>query len=117
MIDTDQLTQLVIDTLDDHKGLAITELDITALTDIADRMIICTATSRRHGSALADKVVMKSKEHEVQPLGVEGLESAEWILIDLQDVIIHIMLQETRDFYSLEKLWQVVKDSRKQHKG
>ena len=112
MIKAAKFAQLLIDTLDDHKAIQITEIDVTSLTDVADRMIICSASSRRHASALADKVITISKENQVQPLGVEGLQEAEWILIDLQDIIVHIMLPETRDFYSLEKLWQVAETAR-----
>ena len=104
---SEQLAQLLVRTLDDHKALQITDLDVTPLTDITDHMIICSATSKRHANALADKVISQSKTNGIRPLGVEGEEKAEWILIDLQDVIIHIMLPEVRDFYSLEKLWSI----------
>lgn len=104
-METIKFAKLVTDTLDEYKALQITDLDVTMLTDIADRVIICSATSRRHASALADKVIRRVKENGVQPLGVEGKMEAEWILIDLCDIIVHIMLPEIRDFYSLEKLW------------
>ncbi|AKQ33584.1 ribosome silencing factor [Candidatus Coxiella mudrowiae] len=107
-----ELVKLVINTLDEQKGLQISEFDVTALTDLADHVIICSATSKRHANALADKVIRRAKENGVRPLGVEGETEAEWILIDLHDVIIHIMLPEVRNFYSLEKLWSMVENAR-----
>ncbi|WP_423064186.1 ribosome silencing factor [Candidiatus Paracoxiella cheracis] len=114
-MNTEKLAKLIIDTLEDHKALQITELDVTELTDIVDRMIICSATSKRHANALADNLIMKSKEAGIKPLGVEGEEESEWILIDLHDIIVHIMLPEIRDFYSLEKLWSMTEEARKQY--
>ncbi|ACJ18746.1 ribosome silencing factor [Coxiella burnetii] len=112
-----ELANLVINTLDEHKALQITDLDVTALTDLMDRMIVCSATSKRHASALADKVIRRAKENGIRPLGVEGEAEAEWILIDLYDVIVHIMLPEVRDFYSLEKLWSVTETARQQYEN
>ncbi|OGO95642.1 MAG: ribosome silencing factor [Coxiella sp. RIFCSPHIGHO2_12_FULL_44_14] len=110
---TEQLAQWVTALLDTHKALQITELDVTSLTDITDRMILGSATSKRHAATLAEKIIMESKAQGTPPLGVEGEANAEWILIDLQDVIVHIMLPEIRDFYSLEKLWSMTKTVRK----
>lgn len=111
-MNTEQLTELVIKTLDDQKALQITNLDITPLTDMADRMIICSATSRRHASAIAEKVIRHVKKAGLRPLGVEGEDTGEWILIDLQDIIVHVMLPEAREFYSLEKLWSMTETLR-----
>ena len=99
------LAKIIVDTLDEHQGLQIRNLDVTTLTDLADRFIICSAISKRHASALVDKAIRRVKENRVWPLGVEGDTESGWILIDLHDVIVHIMLPEVRDFYSLEKLW------------
>lgn len=104
-----ELAQLVTNTLDEHRALQINNLDVTTLTDIADYVIICSATSRRHATTLADKVIRRVKENNVRPLGIEGEMEAEWILIDLFDIVVHIMLPEIRDFYSLEKLWNMTK--------
>ena len=112
-----ELVNLMINTLDEHKALQITDLDVTTLTDLMDRMIVCSATSKRHASALADKVIRRAKENGIRPLGVEGEAKAEWILIDLYDVIVHIMLPEVRDFYSLEKLWSVTETARQQYEN
>jgi len=115
MTNTTQFSKLVVKTLEDNKALQITELDVTELTDITDRMIICSATSTLHASSIADKLVTTSKQAGVKPLGVEGKEESEWILIDLQDIIVHIMLPEIRRFYSLEKLWSKTEEARKQY--
>jgi len=106
------LIKLIIDTLDDSKAIDITELDVTQLTDITDHLIICSAMSTRHASALANKVIGAAKDNGVRPLHVEGEAEGEWVLIDLQDVIVHIMMPETRDFYSLEKLWSMTETAR-----
>lgn len=107
MMTTAQITQLVIETLDNHKALQITDIDVTSLTNVTDHMIICSATSKRHAAALADHVITQSKSNGHAPLGIEGETDAEWILIDLNNVVVNIMLPEAREFYSLEKLWHV----------
>ena len=111
------LTQLVIQTLEENKANDIRELDVTGLTDITDRIIICSALSTRHLDALRDKVVVAAKAAGEKPLGVDGESESGWVLIDLQDVIVHIMLPETRDFYSLEKLWSMTETARKTEAG
>lgn len=116
-MNANELRQLVITTLDDNKAQAITDLDVTSLTDVADYMVICSAISSRHTHALADKLVEAVKAQGVRPLGVEGLEENEWVLVDLHDVIVHIMLPETRDFYSLEKLWSMAETTRQANEG
>lgn len=100
-----QLLQLIIDTLEDLKADNIVTLEVSKLTSITDYMLICSANSKRHVISLADRIVEKAKEHKVSPLGSEGKEQGEWALIDLGDVIVHIMLPETREFYALEKIW------------
>ena len=111
-----ELLQLITQTLEDNKAMDIAELDVTALTNAMDSMIICTATSNRHAKALAQKVIEAVKQAGVRPFGVEGEPYGEWILIDLSDVVVHIMLKEQRDFYHLEKLWAVTEQSRQKNK-
>ncbi|MBC6904448.1 ribosome silencing factor [Saccharophagus sp. K07] len=103
-----ELNKLIIDALEDLKGQKIVELDVHQLTDIMDHLIIATGTSNRHVKSLADNVVEELKKANHRPLGIEGLELGEWVLIDYGDTVVHIMLQATRDFYELEKLWSKV---------
>ena len=101
----EQVTRLVVDALNERKGEDIVVLDVRELTDITDYMIVASGRSRRQVTALAEEVVLKSKRAGRAPMGVEGMERGEWVLIDLLDAVVHVMEPETRDFYQLEKLW------------
>lgn len=101
----DILRDLVVDTLEDRKAINVTSLPVAHLTTIADHMVIASGTSNRHVNALSQYVLDSVKENEGRVNGVEGKESAEWILIDLGDVLVHLMQEETRGFYDLERLW------------
>lgn len=117
MLDSTAIQTLAVNTLENNKAQNINLIDITELTDIADAMIICTATSTRHATAMAGKLLREMKNAEVQPLGVEGLDKGDWILVDLQDVIVHIMLADIREFYNLEKLWEITEKKRRDNEA
>lgn len=104
---TSDLNQVVIDALEDIKAVDIVVLDVSDLTDVMDTLVVASGNSNRQVKALADNVVEECKKAGFQPLGVEGLETAEWVLVDLGEVVVHVMLPETRKFYELEKLWSV----------
>lgn len=111
----DQLVKFVLDTLDDYKAIDVVNIDVKKLTQICDYMVICSGTSKRHVKTMAEQLVKHSKEAGRDPLGIEGLEESEWVLVDLADVIVHIMLPAVREFYSLEKLWTTAAEVREGH--
>ncbi|MDY6955907.1 MAG: ribosome silencing factor [Pseudomonadota bacterium] len=106
-MDSDQLQTLVIDALDEIKAVDVVALDVRRLTSIADSIVIASGTSQRHVQSLADNVLQRAREAGIRPLGVEGEQAGDWVLVDLGDVIVHVMRPEVRDFYNLEKLWDV----------
>ena len=106
----DKLLALVIDALEELKGVDIRVLDVRGLTSITDRMVVASGTSTRHVKSLADNVARKTREAGFRALGVEGEQAAEWVLVDLGDVVVHVMTPAIREFYALEKLWAVVGD-------
>jgi len=99
------LQELVTAALDDMKAVNVKVLDVRGLTDIADVMIIASGNSDRHVKSIADRVVEKARESGFRPLGKEGERDGEWVLVDLQDIIVHVMLPRVREFYGLERLW------------
>jgi ribosome-associated protein len=101
------LQNLVIDTLEDLKAREILVLDVRGKTSITDVMVIASGTSTTHVKALAETLAHKAKAAGQPPLGTEGVKEGEWALIDLNDVVVHIMLPKVRDFYQLERLWGV----------
>ena len=100
-----ELRDHVVAALEDLKGVNIVTLDVAALTPMTDHMVLVTGTSNRHVKALVDTANESSKALGIQPLGIEGRESYDWVLVDLADVIVHVMNEEARNFYELERLW------------
>lgn len=105
MTENIEFKSLITTALEDMKGVDIVVLDVHKITTITDTMIIASGTSDRHVRALADSVVEAAKSKDHPPIGVEGDLGGEWVLVDLGDVIVHLMLPRIRDFYNLEKLW------------
>ena len=101
------LVQVVEGALDEMKAVNVKVLDVHQLTDIADTMIIASGNSDRHVRSIADRIVEHAKKAGFRPMGMEGERDGEWVLVDLQDVIVHIMLPRVREFYRLENLWDV----------
>ena len=100
-----ELKQLVISAIEDLKGENIVELDVSSKTSVTDIMLIVSGTSNRHVKSIANSVVVDAKKAGHQPLGVEGETQAEWVLVDLGDIVVHVMQPHVREFYDLEKLW------------
>lgn len=103
----DELKKVVVDALEDVKAVDIKVLDVREMASFTDLMVIASGTSERHLKALADRVLEKCREAGVRPLGVEGERDVDWVLVDLGEIIVHLMLPETRAFYNLERLWSM----------
>lgn len=99
------LRDVVVDSLEELKALDIRALDVRGLTDITDTMVVASGTSDRHVRSIADRVVQRCKEAGFKAYGIEGERDGEWLLVDLHDVVLHVMLPRVRAFYALEKLW------------
>lgn len=110
----DDLVKTVEDALEELKAKDVVRINVRELTGVTDYMVIASGSSNRQVSALADNVVEKAKAGGVKPLGIEGKDSGEWVLVDLGDVVVHIMQPETRKFYDLERLWQSAESRRAQ---
>lgn len=110
----ERLLTTVIDAIEDLKGREVKSLDVRTLTGITDYMVIVSGNSDRHVKAIADHVIERAREIGVRPMGVEGKEQGEWVLIDLGDVVVHVMQPQVREFYQIERLW-AVGDSKTAH--
>lgn len=104
-MNTEALVKVVVDALEDIKAVDIRVLDVRGLTGITDVMVIASGKTERQTRSLAANVFEKSKEAGVRPLGMEGARVGDWVLVDLGDVVVHVMLPEVRAFYDLERLW------------
>ncbi len=101
------LLERVTSALEDLKAVDTRVLDVSELTTVTDTMIIASGTSARHVSALAEKVIETAKHSGNPPLGAEGKTEGEWVLVDLGEIVVHLMLPRVRDFYNLERLWDL----------
>ena len=106
----DHLRERVLSALDELKAKDVREIDVRGKTSIADFLVIASGTSTRHVKSIADEVVRYAKQAGMMPLGVEGQREAEWVLVDLGDIVVHVMLPRIREFYGLERLWTVGDD-------
>lgn len=111
------LIEFAVKALEDLKCVDLVNIDVSSKTSVADNMIVCTGTSRRHVVSLAENLVLEAKTAGLAPRGAEGLGGGEWALVDLGDVIVHVMQQSTRDLYELEKLWSMAPPSATEAKG
>jgi ribosome-associated protein len=115
-MDSDELLTLARESLEDLKARDVCVLDVRSLTSVTDYLVIASGTSNRHVRSLAANVISDAKDAGEAPYGVEGLDSGEWVLVDLHDVIVHVMQPRVREFYKLEDLWQVgAEDSATEH--
>ena len=102
----EQIRDLVLNALEDFKAIDIQQIDVSGQSPLTDLFVIASGSSLRHIKSMAENLIVKAKEAGCQPLGVEGDRQSEWVLVDLNDVIVHLMLPQTRAFYNLEKLWE-----------
>jgi len=102
---SEETKKVAINALEDMKGKDISCLEVSGITTIADYMIVVTGTSTRHVKSLSEEVAKQIKESDGSVIGVEGQRQGEWVLVDLGDVIVHVMQEETRKLYDLESLW------------
>ena len=100
------LTKIAIAALEDMKAVNVKVLDVRKLTVVTDTMIVATGNSDRHVKSIADRLIERCREAGHRTYGVEGKKEGEWVLVDLQDLIVHVMLPRIREFYALEKLWE-----------
>lgn len=108
----DQLKELVINALEDFKAVDIQTIDVSEQNPLTELFVIASGSSSRHVKSMAENLIMRAKAAGCPPLGVEGQRQADWVLVDLNDVIVHLMLPQARAFYNLEKLWQASSDQR-----
>jgi ribosome silencing factor RsfS/YbeB/iojap len=103
----DRLRSIVLAALDDLKARDVREVDVRGKSSVTDLLVVASGTSSRHVKSIADEVIRKAKQAGLPPIGVEGQREAEWVLVDLGDIVVHVMLPRTREFYGLERLWTV----------
>jgi ribosome-associated protein len=104
-LDQQQLKAFVVEKIEDLKGRDIIDLDVSDKSSVTDTLIICSGNSKRHVVSIAENLVVEAKKANNAPLSIEGKEVGDWVLVDLGEVVVHVMQDESRDFYQLEKLW------------
>ena len=109
---TEQVLERVLALLEDFKALDIKVIDVSGTNPLTDRFVIASGTSSRHVKSMADKLVEAAKAEGQPPIGVEGAREGQWVLVDLNDVVVHLMQPQARAFYNLEKLWEATEESR-----
>jgi ribosome-associated protein len=114
-MNTEKVQELAIEAANDLKALDLVIFDVRDLTSITDSMIICSGRSNRHVKSIAENIVKKAKEAKLSYIKMEGEREGEWVIVDLADVIVHVMLPATREFYSLEDLWEPIEQLRESH--
>jgi|TARA_R110000822_G_scaffold226254_10_gene358966 ribosome-associated protein len=110
---SNDLKDIIVNALEDVKGKDIVTLDVSDLTDVMDTIIVATGTSTRQVKGLANNVMDDGKKAGFRPIGIEGMDTGEWVLVDYGDIVLHVMQPDTRAFYELEKLWSVRPNDRK----
>lgn len=106
-MNSEKLVAMIVEALDDVKAQDIVTLDVRNMTSVTDYMVVASGTSNRHVKALVENVADQAREAGHRPIGVEGEDGGEWVLLDLQDALVHVMLPKVREFYNLEKLWSM----------
>jgi ribosome-associated protein len=104
-LETTELLEFALDKIDDMKGRDIVTLDVRGKSTITDYLIVCSGNSKRHVQSIAENLNKEAKAIGLVPLGCEGQTCGEWVLVDLGDIVVHVMQDQSRDFYQLEKLW------------
>ncbi|WP_440616273.1 ribosome silencing factor [Cysteiniphilum sp. 6C5] len=112
-METKEILDLAVNALEDVKAEDITVMNVEHLTELMSYVVVCTANSGTHAKALASNLEMTAKKNNVTILGIEGEVKSDWVLVDLADIVVHIMKAETREFYQLEKLWDIKPNSPK----
>ncbi len=110
-MELDDLKALAINAVEDLKAFDVNILDVTGRSSITDVLIFASGRSDRQVKSIANNVVMEAKKAGVSPLGVEGMNSGDWVLVDLGDVVVHVMLPQVRDYYGIERIWEVDDES------
>ena len=108
----EQLRDLVLNALEDFKAIDIQQIDVRGQNPLTDLFVVASGSSLRHIKSMADNLILKAKEAGTPPIGIEGDRQSEWVLVDLNDIIVHLMLPQTRAFYNLEKLWEASSQQR-----